>query len=438
MLENQRFESKIINFCNSNPVIKSLLEIVGYQKTGKFLVGGMLRDIYLERPVMDIDFIFGANGKFLVQEFSRRWRRRYALLENKEDETYRVILPEFICDFTILSEYSDEQLKKNLWSRDYTMNAMAWNLDEHILVDPTEGFADLSKRIIRVPQGDSLQQDPLRILRGIRFYTTLAPMTIDDSTFNSMKEQAKGLPKIAGERKREELLKIMDGPKPVDGLKLLDESTTSSFLFYEKDIPFEETWNQEFDQLLNQSTQGINCLDWTGIARLFHARVLPVFIRQWPKVSEKYFADFALFMDDNRFSNKECRLFEKIAMDLAIYCQIYFDEGTIADWKLKDLINRHQQAVRIFPPLFLSLAKQLQVTSLITVAEKLRTLIDSGVGFRIHRLINGEDLKTMGIHEGPKIGWILDSVREAQLKDELSTRQGALDLVLRLQDEEFR
>ena len=206
-----KISTRIKEFVDSEEVINIIRGIVGFERNGKYLVGGVVRDILLSRKIVDVDFIItGKNGKFFINEISKRLKRRYALLENKEDETYRILYGDKTYDFTLVD---DEEFEENIKSRDFTINSIAYEFEKDKLVDIVGGVKDLEEKIIRVTSRNSISRDPLRILRGIRFLVHLTDFTLHDDTSELFSLHSSELREIAPERIRDELLKIMSGDR---------------------------------------------------------------------------------------------------------------------------------------------------------------------------------------------------------------------------------
>ncbi|MGH7455591.1 MAG: CCA tRNA nucleotidyltransferase, partial [bacterium] len=128
-------------------------------------------------------------------------------------------------------------LPADLSRRDFTINAMAFALNANnfgALVDPFNGMKDLQARLLCTPLEPSttFSDDPLRIMRGIRFATQL-DFTIDEKTFKGMRDMRERLRIISQERITDELLKILAAPKPSIGLRLLDDAGVLEIIFPE-------------------------------------------------------------------------------------------------------------------------------------------------------------------------------------------------------------
>lgn len=188
-----------------------------------YLVGGAVRDAILSRPTHDLDIVLpgnaiqiarkvadSLNGFFYPLDVDRDYGRVIISLTNSE---------RFVIDFTV---YQGPDLESDLRARDFTVNAMAVEIHQTpALLDPLGGANDLRIKQIRTCQNDSLQKDPIRILRGVRLAVSL-DFQIHPDTRLQMRSDVHLLSNSTPERVRDEILRILDGPKPASAFRALD------------------------------------------------------------------------------------------------------------------------------------------------------------------------------------------------------------------------
>lgn len=216
-------------------ILRSLLE-AGYEA---YLVGGFVRDHLLHRPVHDIDIATSALPADVMRLFPR------AIPTGIQHGTVTVISGEFSYEVTTFRRegtYQDhrrpdevefvDSLKEDLSRRDFTINAMALDIDGQV-IDPFGGQDDLAQGILRavgVPD-ERFQEDALRMLRCIRFAANYQ-LSIDDGAWQAIITHRELLRHIAMERVRIELVKTIEGADPERGVKLL---AASGLLAYTKE-----------------------------------------------------------------------------------------------------------------------------------------------------------------------------------------------------------
>ena len=201
-----------------------------------YVVGGYVRDIFLERPSNDIDVVVVGSGIQVAQELKRMLGRKAHLSVFRNFGTaqvkYRVGRKEYEVEFVGARKESyshdsrkpiveDGTLEDDQNRRDFTINAMAICLNSSRfgeLVDPFNGLADLEDGIIATPlePGITFSDDPLRMMRCIRFATQLN-FQIEDETFVALERMADRINIVSGERIKDELNKIILSPVPSKG-----------------------------------------------------------------------------------------------------------------------------------------------------------------------------------------------------------------------------
>ena len=201
-----------------------------------YAVGGFVRDIFLERPTKDIDFVCIGQGKGIVlaQYLAKMQQTKAVIHANFGTASLRIkgLEVEFV---GARKESYDRNSRKPIVEngtltddqnrRDFTINALAFSVNEdqfgHLL-DPFGGLKDLKEGILRTPLNpeETFSDDPLRMMRAARFATQLG-FEIEESAFIAMKKNAHRIQIISQERVIEELQKIMLCKIPSIGYKIL-------------------------------------------------------------------------------------------------------------------------------------------------------------------------------------------------------------------------
>ncbi|MBM7582085.1 tRNA nucleotidyltransferase (CCA-adding enzyme) [Caldicoprobacter guelmensis] len=200
-----------------------------------YVVGGAVRDVLLGRPVKDWDIA----TSFHPDDIERIFSFARTIPTGKKYGTVTVVINDMPVEVTTFrgeGRYSDfrhpskitflSDIIEDLSRRDFTINAMAYNpyLNEP-LIDPFDGYSDLSRKLIRTvgkPE-HRFEEDPLRIMRGIRFCAELG-FRLEENTFKAACTHHRLLSKISPERIRDELNKIMAASNPFESLMLLYET----------------------------------------------------------------------------------------------------------------------------------------------------------------------------------------------------------------------
>jgi len=211
--------------------VYKIIEDSGYEI---YFVGGGVRNLLMDIPVKDFDMTSSAKPEEIIKLFEKSYY-------NNDFGTVGIPLED--SSIVEVTTYRTEQgfsnkrhpdkiswgksIEEDLSRRDFTMNAIAMKFDgdQEEFIDPYDGKADISKRIIRCVGNpkERFKEDALRLMRAIRFASQLN-FDIDESTGREIKADATLIKKISGERVRDELLKIMGSPDPAKGVLLLKEA----------------------------------------------------------------------------------------------------------------------------------------------------------------------------------------------------------------------
>lgn len=170
--------------------------------TSTYLVGGSVRDALLQRqktPV-DLDFVLPEKAIATAKDIARRGNGGFVILDEAR-QIARVVFPQGTLDLAL---QEGDTLEQDLKRRDFTINAIAYNLHQQKLVDPLQGLPDLERRILRMISPANLEDDPLRLLRAYRQAAQLN-FTIEENTRAAIRDRTSLLEKVAAERVQTEL-----------------------------------------------------------------------------------------------------------------------------------------------------------------------------------------------------------------------------------------
>ncbi len=188
-----------------------------------YLVGGGVRDMLLQRGSPDLDFALPADAISFARRVANKLKADYFTLDEARDIGRVIVTDEpgkrTFLDFNRFQGGQD--IEQDLKGRDFTINALAYDLRNGSMLDPLGGVRDLQAKKIRACSADSFKRDPVRILRAVRFAAALA-FQIDPETRRWAKTSADKLQQTSPERLRDELFKILDGPQPDACLRALE------------------------------------------------------------------------------------------------------------------------------------------------------------------------------------------------------------------------
>lgn len=293
--------------------VLSVIEDNGYEA---YFVGGCVRDLILKRPIKDIDIASAASPEEVMELFEsvipvgiehgtvivRYKQTSYEVTTFRHESTYT---DQRRPDEVRFIRHIDEDLQR----RDFTVNAIA--MDRHgEIKDLFSGIQDLEKQVIRTV-GDAeqrLMEDPLRILRGIRFTSQLG-FTIDQATFNEMSRLKAEIETIAIERVTDELRKLFQGEFVQEGIEYIQQ------LDIHKHIPIWKDHPALLTKLPNNLTSFVS---FEEVITLFHYMDPTIPIQTWTSAW--------------KCSNKT----KKAALQLFVALEYYFQNG-IDNWLVYSL-----------------------------------------------------------------------------------------------------
>lgn len=239
------------NYCDHHYLEHSSLRVVANVAKSlnqpSYIVGGYVRDMLLNRPSKDIDFVTIGNGIELTNKVANELKiDQVTVFKNfgtgmikvkglelqfvgARKESYRTNSRKPIVENGTLE---DDQNR-----RDFTINALAISLNEENygdLLDPFNGMEDLQNKILRTPLDPDVTftDDPLRMMRAARFAAQLN-FNIEPKTLVSMKKNAERISIVSQERITDELQKIVQSNFPSNGFKILDQTGLLKIIFPE-------------------------------------------------------------------------------------------------------------------------------------------------------------------------------------------------------------
>jgi len=462
------------------------------QNIQSYLVGGFVRDALLGRDTADIDIAVAADALNIAPKVAAAFCGRYVLLD-EANGVGRVALPsegapsagrQWYLDFSTIKDNIEEDLAR----RDFTIDAIAVDLGqlgkEHVqVIDPFNGWDNLQQGIIRAVTDTAFESDPARLLRAVRLAAELG-FSIDNDTETLIRRHHHLAADVAGERIREELLRLLSVSHAGQILSYLEElglltavipelaqtkGTTqpkehfwdvfdhsiqtvaaTDFLLRQGDWQYAAEkvlavtpWSIELAEHFEQEvSSGSTRRLLLKLAALFHDIAKPQTkatdssgrIRFLGHAKEGA-AITANILERLRFSGKEIKLVETMVRHHLRPGQMAHDE-----------LPSHRAIYRYFRDtdntgidiLFLSLADHLATRGPhlnLTQWQRHAQLVEYVLAQRFQeegvvappKLVDGHDLiNIFGISPGPKIGEILEAVREAQAAGEVNSRQEAL------------
>jgi len=468
---------------SSRGSLQVLAELAAARNLEVYLVGGTVRELALGQISPDLDLAVSAQTLELARELAQTLGGTFVLLDEQE-RTARVVWRQEILD---LAEFRGTGLEGDLRGRDFTLNALAMDLEAVLgrrpleLIDPLGGLADLKQGLIRMVAAENLAYDPLRLLRAYRFAATHG-FRLNPETAAAIAQYAGLFPRVAGERVHQELFLLLAAPQAAPVLREMDRSglltqvlpelmdmkgvaqdgfhhldvfhhAVATVAHLEAVLTRPQTFFGELAPEVARHAAPAPRPALLKLAALFHDAGKPRVQerRADPDRYTFYYHEkmgveiFTAAAQRLRMSNEEIRgVVKLIQLHMRPFLLMpLFRQGRLSIRALGRLVRA---ARRDLPGLFtLAMADSLaaQGSQKPRDSEKvLADLADAAYRFlkerlepqeRQPRLISGHDLiKVLGLKPGPRFRRLLTAVEEAQWEGTVTTREEALDLVRRL------
>ncbi|MEW6658209.1 MAG: HD domain-containing protein [Thermodesulfobacteriota bacterium] len=467
--------------------LQILGELAAARGVQVYLVGGTVRELALGRPAPDLDLAVSARTLDLARDLAQALGGTFVLLDEAE-RTARVVWQGEILD---LAEFRAPTLEEDLRARDFTINALALDLEALlgrqplVLIDPWGGLNDLAQGLIRVVRPQNFHKDPLRLLRAYRFAATHG-FRLTPETAAAIPAYLPEFARVAGERVRQELFILLAAPRAAAILQDMEQSGLLTRIFPE-------------------------CLDMQGVEQngfhhldvFRHSLLTAAYVEEVLAAPEKYFGKLAGALTDYVRAPSQAVLLKLAALfhdvgkpqvqgrrtDPDRYTFYYHERVgveifTAAALRLRlsqaetktvtRLISLHMRPFLLLPAFregeltpralgrlvraarpdlpglfILAMADSLAGQGPQKPADAETMLADlAAAAYRFlkeriepqerqPRLLTGHDLiKVLGLQPGPRFREILTAVEEAQWEGAIQSRQEALELARSLGREE--
>lgn len=232
----------------THPIFKTLADCANQLGVDAYVIGGYVRDIYLERESNDIDVVTIGKGIELAELVHKKLGEEAHLSVFKNFGTAQVKIHDLEIEFVGARKESynrnsrnplveDGTLEDDQNRRDFTINALAIGLSKTTfgkLLDPFNGIQDIENKIIKTPLEPEItySDDPLRMMRAIRFSSQLG-FTIEKESLDAISKNKSRISIVSKERITDELNKIILSPIPSVGFKLLFDTGLLHLIFPE-------------------------------------------------------------------------------------------------------------------------------------------------------------------------------------------------------------
>jgi len=225
-----RLARRLARRARRDPLLREIAGAASEVRARVFLVGGTVRDAALGAEVTDLDLVSDRGFSRLVSRLQEMWRTRGFRFRKRGVTTWRFSVGGREVD---LVDATRRGLLEDLRRRDFTINAIAYDLLENEVVDPLGGLRDFRLGRLDLPRPGVIREDPVRALRAARFLAELPRFRLGREARREAALVAHLLPRAPVERIRPELDRLLASPAPSRGLRAMDSLGSLSALLPE-------------------------------------------------------------------------------------------------------------------------------------------------------------------------------------------------------------
>lgn len=439
-----------------------------------YLVGGAVRDFLMhkgdaQKGLVDRDIAI-KNAESFAQKIAQKFDGTFITLDF-ENKIYRVVLKDKV-NFLDISELRGNNIEEDLPQRDFTINAIAYDLAEEKFIDVLGGLDDLKNGVLRHISDKNFEDDPLRILRAFRFMATTG-FKMTEALKKSLKKYLPLALNPAPERITYEIMKLFGGKYASQTLLMMDEAGILEMIFpcvkemklvppnshhhldlfhhlvetvRQIEILFENSTKDEKEHLMN--------IDFGGFPRINHLK-LASFLHDLGKYSTWTIEETGRhrfikhddvgakmvvpLLRELKFSKKQIEY-----ISCMIKTHIYPSNVIAAPDLNEKVMMRYIRKMGndVIDNIFLAKADRLSARGVEITEEVVRANID-GLNTLLNfyfekketlkplpKLLDGKEIMSIiGISQSPVLGVLINSLKEAQLNGDIVTKDEAIEFV---------
>jgi tRNA nucleotidyltransferase/poly(A) polymerase len=442
-----------------DPTLSKLSNLAKEEKISFYLVGGYLRDLLLGRHRKDYDFTFPREAFPFLSVIEKAFHFHFFRVGKEETTTYRIIKNEVSMDIT---PFQGRTIEEDLHRRDFTINTLAYSLGDGTWHWIEEALEDIQNRRIRAVSDRSIDHDPLRMLRAIRYLCTLGDFSIDEKLKEEISQKKEMILRIPSERIKMELDRILLSPRPNIGMKILYE-TGLLYVLLPEFRGLEALAQDEHHHLnaLNHTLLAVEKISWAMEWMTLKKR--PPLLSQEDLLCLCYAVLFHDIGKQDTYSKDErgrvhfyhheeysCLTAKRIMERLRF--------SNLMRERVLHLIQNHMRILNLsretketaLKRLVHQIGDQTPLLVIHSLADKeaSRGILSYQNDERVeghclhlldlHRekeiihppaLITGYDVMALGYSAGPKVGQVLNLIRQRQVEGEIKTREEALKVL---------
>ncbi len=436
-----------------------------------YLVGGSVRDAILGRKTYDNDIIvIDEDAGTFARNLAQTLKAVFIPLD-EENKIYRLVMRDKV-NYIDITNPIENSLEKDILRRDFTINSIALNINTGKIVDISGGEKDLKNGIIRMIRPENFDDDPLRILRGFRFESTLG-FNIEPETLKAMTRRVNLISKPAVERINCEILKLFEGKyssksllsmdkfgllelifPPIADVKKVSPNTHHHLDLFHHSVEVVSQIQKLYETSSDEISKHLNAHDFGGTSRLGHLK-LAGFLHDIGKFQtwtieesgrhrfikhDEVGAKMAdALLKEMHFSKKQIEYLTQM-IRLHIYPSSVIQAPNLCEKHYMRYIRK--MGDNVIDNIILAKADRLSARGSAVTQEMIEDnlngldkMLNYYLSIRdtlkpLPKLLNGNDvMRILKIKPSPLLGEILDGLKEAQISGEINTEEEAVNFV---------
>jgi tRNA nucleotidyltransferase (CCA-adding enzyme) len=388
-----------------------------------YVVGGAVRDGLMGRvrAELDLDLVIPTGAVAVARQLAAEYRAGFVLLD-AERQIARVVFPQMTVD---IAQQDGESIIRDLARRDYTLNAIAYDIQTKTIVDPHGGSQDIQQQTIRMISKDNLIDDPLRLLRAYRQGAQL-DFTIESATRQAIRDLAHLTTAVAAERVLAELRYLLKTTHSSQWLAAVvaDEVLTGWLV---------EPVRADLADRLAQIDRAISTIqvEYPALDRQLHQQ-----LRETIAISRAEIGKLmAILSPDLQIATAQMlRLsFSSVEIQVVTTAINNLPQLLRGEMSLTEQYFWFQAVGNNFPVLvILAIAAGLKIDSLRNLINRYLDLSDQVA--HPTPLVSGHDLmQALQLKPSPQIGKLLVEIQLARIKDEIITPADAIEFARQIE-----
>ncbi len=443
---------KVVERIRGDRVLLVLASIAKRERVGVYLVGGTIRDLTLGKGRQDYDFVLHQRDMDLVYKISQELKGHlFSIGKDEKRRVHRILTANEILDFNAID---GSTIQEDLKKRDFTVNAMAYSLHEHRFYFHPGSEEDIDKKLIRMVSSEGFTQDPLRMIRGVRYLCVLEGFRLDEKTKGVIRRRSSLVRTISVERIKMEMDRILLSTKPFLGMRELAALGLIPEIFPEFQIPqrlkrmdlfrvdttshclrfltYLSTWNGWKGDLALHTEERL-ILSYAALFTVMGR--IQVTDDHWAtgdSVSQESSSHLAYeIMTRMKFSNRFKGIVKQLMDNHANLLKL--SRSPVGEKALRQFVHYVGTSARLL--ITFSLLDQRasannglspQGEKLVQLCRRIKALCREGDITSPPTLITGRDVMRLGYEPGPVVGHILHCIQEKQIRGEIGDREQAL------------